>query len=238
MPVFNSDVLYDGGAISIRPDPRIPRPPGSGSPLFLELVRTAVLVVDMQRGFLAVPAFAAMKQTIPGITEFLRLARAAGMTVIYLVTGFHAGMSDAGRIGSRTRQMMLGLGSEEDNSLLQNNPGAAVVPELTPEPSDMIITKTRFSGFTGTSLETVLRSRNVESLILLGATTTVCVESTVRDAMFLDFNALVLSDCTSDLTPELHKAALQRTDLFFGWVCSAKDLAPALEAASKIAAAL
>jgi ureidoacrylate peracid hydrolase len=224
-------LICNDGVISVRPDSRQPRPPGSGSPLLLEPKRTAVIVVDVQPAFTQLPAFAAMREIVPRIARFLPFARATGMTVVHLRTEFSANMENAGRPGSRTRQMMLGLGSESQNPLLRGRATAEIVPELKPQSSDLIVAKTRFSGFWSTNLHEVLEARCIETIVFAGGTTTVCVESTLRDAMFLEFNSLVLSDCTADITPELHESALMRVDLFFGWVCGSEELIPMLEAA-------
>lgn len=222
-------VFSENGVISVRPVPVVHRPPGSGSPLLLAPERTAVIVVDVQRAFTEAPPFAAMRQIVPRIQNFLAVARSSGITVVHLKTEFRANMEDAGRPGSRTRQMMIGLGhGESENPLVQGHPTADIVPELTPLSSDVVVIKSRFSGFWGTNLDDVLRTRNIESLVFTGGTTTVCVESTLRDALFLDYNALVLSDCTADINQELHELALSRIDLFFGWVCNSKDFIGAL----------
>ena len=73
--------------------------------------------------------------------------------------------------------MMLGLGTENENPLLQDRPTAEIVPELSPHLSDVIVTKTRFSGFWGTNLHEILKSRDIESLVFAGGTTTVCMWS-------------------------------------------------------------
>jgi ureidoacrylate peracid hydrolase len=181
-----------------------------------------------------------MRQIVPRIANLLAVARSSGSPVIHLKTEFRANMENAGRPWSRTRQMMEGLAGpgESENPLVQGRPTADIVPELTPLSSDVVVTKTRFSGFWGTNLHEVLRMRNIESLVFTGGTTTVCVESTLRDALFLDYNALVLSDCTADITPELHESALSRVDLFFGWVCSSEELIRALETVKRRAIAM
>ena len=224
------EILFGNGVISIHPRFFSSRPPGMGSPLLLVPERTAVIVVDVQRAFTEAPPFAAMREIVPRIVRFLASARTSGMKIIHLKTEFRVKMENAGRPGSRTRQMMNGLGSDgaKDHPLVQGCPAAEIVSELAPQASDVVVTKTRFSGFWGTNLNDVLRVHNIESLIFVGGTTTVCVESTVRDAMFLEFNALVLSDCTADITPELHESALMRVELFFGWVCGSEDLIPLL----------
>src|SRR5256885_9534621 len=70
--------------------------------------------------------------------------------------------------------------------------------ELVPEPGDIVVSKHRFSGFYGTDLELILRGLFIEYLVFTGCTTSVCVESTMRDAMFRDFRCVLLADCTAE----------------------------------------
>jgi nicotinamidase-related amidase len=153
------EVLSNNGVISVRPLAMPVRPPGTACPLLLAPERAAVIVVDVQRHFTEAPAFSAMRQIVPRIAGFLPLARAAGMTVVHLKTEFCANMVDAGRPGSRTRQMMMGLGgnSESENPLVKGHPATDIVPELAPQSPDLVVIKTRFSGFWATNLNEVLR---------------------------------------------------------------------------------
>ena len=226
------EVVAHGGVVTVRSASTGPRPPGSGSPLVLAPAKTAVVTVDMQRYFTDTPPFGAMRQIVPSVARLLRKARGAGITVVHVKTEFSADMSDAGRPGSRTRQMMDGLGADADggNPLARGLPLTQLSPELDVEPGDLVVTKTRFSGFWESDLDGALRARGIESLVFVGGTTTVCVESTLRDSMFLGYNALVLSDCTADMSPELHESALARIELFFGWVCNSESFGSALEA--------
>jgi ureidoacrylate peracid hydrolase len=224
------EVFVDNGMIRIRPCFAALQPPGAGSSLALAPEKTAVVIVDVQRYFTETPPFSAMQQIVPRIAGVLQAARAAGMTVAHVKSEFLANMADAGRPGSRTRQMMdslCGVGGTE-NPLAQANPLAEIAPELAPELSDVVVTKTRFSGFWRTNLDELLKARNIESLIFTGGTTTVCLESTLRDALFCEYNALVLSDCAMDMTPELHESALTRIEMFFGWICRSEELISAL----------
>lgn len=70
--------------------------------------------------------------------------------------------------------------------------------ELAPEPAEIVVSKHRFSGFYGTDLEMILRGLGIEYLVFTGCTTSVCVESTMRDAMFRDFRCMLLADCTAE----------------------------------------
>jgi ureidoacrylate peracid hydrolase len=210
-------------AITIRP--RSPNgPPGYGAELVLEPRSTAVLIVDVQRYFVESLPFEAMQRAIEPIARLLPAARNAGMTVVHVKTEFRADLADAGRPGSRTRQMMDSVAS----GLVRGSRGAEIVPALSPAPQDLVVIKKRFSGFAGTELHALLAARGIESVILAGGTTTVCVESTLRDALFLEYNAVLLADCTADMSDALHESALARIDHFFGWVTTSSELLVAL----------
>jgi ureidoacrylate peracid hydrolase len=201
-------------------------PPGYGHDLCVEPARTAVVIVDVQRFFVEAMPFEAMNRAIEPIARLLPIARAAGMTVVHVKSEFRADMEDAGRPGSRTRQMMDSVGQ----GLVHGGRGADIVAELTPQPEDLVVVKRRFSGFVDTDLHALLSARRIETLLFAGGTTTVCVESTLRDSVFLDYNPVLLSDCTADMSDELHASAVTRIDLFFGWVCTSVELATMLAA--------
>jgi ureidoacrylate peracid hydrolase len=110
-----------------------------------------------------------------------------------------------------------------------------VIDELKPQPNDLVLGKNRFSGFHGTELDAVLRSRGVNWLIVTGVSTSVCVESTIRDAMFRDYSCVLLADCTaepigSDLPRTNHEATLFLTQVLFGWVSTSDAFLQALAA--------
>jgi len=78
---------------------------------------------------------------------------------------------------------------------------AAIVDDLAPLPSDVVITKTRYSGFVGTTLDSRLRTRGIQYLFFAGIATNVCVESTIRSAFFLDYWPILLADATMPAGP-------------------------------------
>ena len=109
-----------------------------------------------------------------------------------------------------------------------------IVSELTPQSSDIVVTKHRFSGFSGTDLDVILRGLGIKYLVFTGCTTSVCVESTLRDAMFRDYCCLLLADCTAEpigqeLVRSNHEASLLVAELMFRWVCESAALVEALE---------
>lgn len=203
-------------------------PPGFGQALRIEPRRTALVVIDVQRYFVEALPFAAMGRIVGPTSRLLAIARAADMLVVHVRTAFQPDMSDAGRVGSRTREML----SSTRSGLVDGTPGAEIVPALEPRPDELVIVKKAFSGFAATTLHQLLAAHDIDTLLFAGGTTTVCVESTLRDAMFLGYNCVLLSDCTADLNDALHDSALARVDLFFGWVCSSTELAAGLTAAS------
>jgi ureidoacrylate peracid hydrolase len=96
-------------------------------------------------------------------------------------------------------------------------------PAVAPQPGDIVVYKHRFSGFFETDLDAVLQDLGVTSLVFTGCTTSVCVESTLRDAFFRDYRCLLLEDCTaepigSDLPQTNHDASVRVIETLFGWV--------------------
>ena len=98
-----------------------------------------------------------------------------------------------------------------------------IVSELAPHPGDFTISKNRYSGFYQTDLHATLEARGVKFLILTGCTTSVCVESTLRDGMFRGYKCLLLSDCTAEPLGS-HEASLRVVEKLFGWVTNSAEL--------------
>jgi len=180
---------------------------------------TALVVMDMQRDFCS-PGGVFDRRGIdismyPALTErvahLLRGARDAGVTVIYVcmtVLPNRASESPAQiRFNMRLHQEVLTEG-EPLLYTVQGSKGADILPELTPRPDELIISKYRSSGFWGTNLDLILRSNGIESMVLVGCTTEGCVESTARDALFNDYYVIVPEDCIASDDPAQHDASL------------------------------
>jgi ureidoacrylate peracid hydrolase len=95
------------------------------------------------------------------------------------------------------------------------------------------VSKHRYSGFYATDLDRLLRASGLDTLIFTGATTSVCVESTLRDAFYRDYRCVLLSDCTaepigSQLTRSNHEASLLVIETLFGWIADSPSLVTAL----------
>jgi ureidoacrylate peracid hydrolase len=105
----------------------------------------------------------------------------------------------------------------------------AIVDELAPQPKDVVITKTRYSGFAGTTLDAQLRVRGIQYLFFTGIATNVCVESTLRDAYFLDYWPILLADGTMQAGERsAFDATVFNVESFFGWTVKSEQLRDSL----------
>jgi len=212
--------------------------------------RTAVIVVDMQNDFGAEGGMfaragidiAPARRVLGATQTVLAAARRSGIKVVYLKMGFRADLSDAGLPNSPTwlKHVPFGVGDtvtapdgSESRILIRDTWNTEVVDELAPEDGDIVLYKHRFSGFYETELDALLTSAGIENLIFTGWTTSVCVESTLRDAMFRDYHCLLLEDCTaeaigSDLPRTNHDASLLLVEALFGRIARSGDLLKAL----------
>ena len=220
-------------------------------PMSLEPKRTAVIVVDMQNDFGSEGGmFARAGIDISGIrgavaptAKVLAAARRAGMPVVYLKMAFRPDLSDAGapdapnwikHLPLRAGDAVLAPDGTPSRILIRDTWNTDILADLTPEPGDIVLYKHRFSGFYGTDLDEVLRSRSISSLVFTGCTTSVCVESTLRDAMYRDYRCLLLEDCTAEpigagLPRSNHEASLLAVQILFGWTTQSDDLIAALK---------
>ena len=211
-------------------------------PLTIDLTRSAVLVIDMQNDFGAQGGMferagidiSVIQRAVGPTRCVIAAARNAGVPIVYLKMAHRADMSDTGGPNSPhgRRHWRLSVGEPASSPdgrpsriLIDDTWNTEILPELVPLPGDTVVRKHRYSGFFETDLDARLRSLGVRSLIVTGCTTSVCVELTVRDAMFRDYDCLVLEDCTGQ--PESlgapgskHEASLRIIEDMFGSVSS------------------
>jgi ureidoacrylate peracid hydrolase len=99
------------------------------------------------------------------------------------------------------------------------------VEELKPRAGDMVVLKTRYSGFAGTTLDSQLRTRGIRYLFFAGIATNVCVESTLRDAYFQDYWPILIADGAMQAGPlAQHDATLFNVENFFGWTVRTEEV--------------
>jgi nicotinamidase-related amidase len=193
---------------------------------------TAILVVDVQplftEGTLQPPA----DQVLPALQRFLAAARGAHVLHVFLRFMRAAAPSERWKAVWQKQH-----GADLMDLAAPGSPKVAYAPGFEPEAGDLEMTKDRYSAFLGTSLADDLRRRAIETVIVAGLTTAVCVSSTARDAFQLDFDTITLSDCCAERNLEEHEAALQTLGRAFGRVCSSHDVVAAWQTGHTTAAA-
>jgi ureidoacrylate peracid hydrolase len=211
----------------------------------IDFAKSAVVVVDMQNAFasrggtldLAGADLTEAPRVVRAIGSVLDAARAAELAVVHLRMGYKPDLSNAGGTRSpnyykETAMRLMCLKPELRGQLLtEGSWDFALVDELAPESNDIVITKTRYSGFAGTTLDSELRVRGIQYLFFAGIAANVCVESTLRDAYFLDYWPILLADATLAAGGrKMYEATLFNVESFFGWTIDCDDLRAALSA--------
>jgi len=173
--------------------------------------RTAVLVVDMVNEFLEEGG----RMVLPGgevlyppLTQLLKAAHATDMPVFWLNQSLYKGDK---------------LFEKRIEHCLAGSWGAQIVEALPQGSNDTIIPKRRYSGFFQTDLDLHLRERKIETVIVTGVVTNICVRSTVNDAFFLGYQVIVPRDCVAATSPELQEAHLYDIDTHYGTVIDTVD---------------
>lgn len=207
-------------------------------PVEVDLSRSAVVVVDMQNAFaskhgmldIAGADLSGAARVVSVISQVLSAGRRAGIPVVYLQMGYQADLSDSGGPQSPNWHKELGIRlmncrPELKGKLVTRGTwDFAIVDELAPQPGDVVIVKTRYSGFARTALDAELQARGVRYLFFTGIATNVCVESTLRDAFFLDYWPILITDAAMAAGPaSMQEATLFNIESYFGWTIPSQE---------------
>jgi ureidoacrylate peracid hydrolase len=207
-------------------------------PVEVDLEKSAVVVVDMQNAFaskngmldIAGADLSGASRVVDVIGQILPAARRAAMPVVYLQMGFKADLSDSGGPQSPNWHKELGIRlmncrpELKGKLVTEGTWDFAIVDELTPQPGDLVIVKTRYSGFARTALDAELQARGVRYLFFAGIATNVCVESTLRDAFFLDYWPILITDASMAAgPPSIEEATLFNIESYFGWTIASEE---------------
>jgi nicotinamidase-related amidase len=169
--------------------------------------KTALLVMDVQ---VAPVALHADEAYAPNLARAIGAARAAGLTVIFVKAEFRPGYPEVSA-RSRVYSAIAAAGG-----LSEGDPGLPFHPLIAPGKSDIVVTKRRTSAFSGSDLDILLRSLQVDTLVLTGVRTSGVVEATLREAVDRDYSVVVLSDGCSDTDRELHDVLLEKICARYG----------------------
>jgi len=185
----------------------------------------ALIVVDVQNDFVS-PEGSAGKRgedvsaAMAIMSPLLRLieeGRRVGLTIVYIRTT-HSEWTDTPSWIYRTSQKG-GLSTCREGTW-----GAEFYDGIAPLPTERVVIKHRYSAFINTDLNTVLKARNIQSVLVCGVATNVCVETTARDAYMFDYYVTMLDDCSAAYEAKLHLGTLDNMRRHFGLVASSKDI--------------
>jgi nicotinamidase-related amidase len=210
-------------------------------PLNVELDRTALIIIDMQRDFLEPGGFgetlgndvALLQAAVKPLKAVLDAARAAGLLVIHTREGHRPDLSDAPpfKIERGSPSKRIGDPGPMGRILVRGEDGHDIIPELYPIQGEPVIDKPGKGAFYQTDLELTLKNCAIENLIVTGVTTEVCVNTTVREANDRGYRCIVLGDCCASYFPEFHDMGLKMIKAqggIFGWVSDSRNMLAAL----------
>jgi len=211
-------------------------------PLSFDLSTTALIIIDMQRDFLEPGGFgellgndvSLLRSTIQPTKDVLEAARSAGLTVIHTREGHRPDLMDAPSSKLARGNLDLGIGDEGPMGriLVRGEEGHNIIPELAPLANEPVVDKPGKGAFFETDLQLLLQNKNIETIIICGVTTEVCVHTTVREANDRGYECLVLEDCVGSYFPEFQRIGIEMIKAqggIFGWVVSSNSAISALE---------
>jgi ureidoacrylate peracid hydrolase len=185
----------------------------------------ALIVVDVQNDFVSPEGSAAKRgddvgaalAMIPNLTGLIDQARKVGLTVVYIRTT-HSDWTDTPSWIYRTSQKSV------LSTCREGTWGAEFYDGIAPLPSERVVIKHRYSAFINTDLNTVLKARGIQSILVCGVATNVCVETTTRDGYMYDYYVTMIDDCSAAYDAKLHMGTLENIRRHFGLVASSHQI--------------
>jgi len=213
------------------------------APVAVDPARCALVIIDMQRDFLEPGGFgealgndvSQLRKIVAPLRALLGAARDARLTVIHTREGHRPDMTDAPRAKVERGAPSLRIGDRGPMGriLIRGEVGHDIIPELYPLAGEPVLDKPGKGGFYQTDLDLMLRNRGIETLLVCGVTTEVCVHTTVREANDRGFRCIVVGDCCGSYFPEFHEVGLRMIAAqggIFGWVADSSAVVGALRA--------
>ncbi len=193
---------------------------------------TALLVIDMQRDFLAsdgyiatkYPEVTALQAIVPAVKKVLQAARKSGLTIFHTREGYQGDRSD---VNAYKRALgYVGQPGPNGPFLIRGTYGHDFYDGFEPLEGEKVIDKPGFSAFYKTNLDNILKNLGITHLIICGITTQCCVHSTLRDAVDRGYFCLSLADCCAAEDTAVHDATMQiiqAENHLFGWISSSSQ---------------
>jgi nicotinamidase-related amidase len=199
----------------------------------LDWSKTALLIIDMQRDFLEPGGFgetlgndvSQLARAVGPCRAVLDAARANGLLVIHTREGHLPDLSDAppAKVARGKPSLRIGDPGPMGRILIRGEAGHDIIPALYPIAGEIVIDKPGKGAFYATPLSDILTKHGIDTLLVCGVTTEVCVNTTVREANDRGYRCVVLADCCASYFPDFHEAGLKMIKAqggIFGWVAN------------------
>lgn len=210
--------------------------------LAVERERTALIIIDMQRDFLEPGGFgeslgndvSRLSAAIPACRSLLHAAREARLFVVHTREGHLPDLSDAppAKIERGAPRQRIGEEGPLGRILIRGEPGHEIIAALAPMTGELVIDKPGKGAFHATHLDAVLSDYGIDTLLVCGVTTEVCVHTTVREANDRGYRCVVVSDACASYFPHFHTVGLEMIKAqggIFGWVSDKRRVLTALQ---------
>jgi ureidoacrylate peracid hydrolase len=191
----------------------------------IDLQQAALLVVDVQNDFCSSEGDGArraskledVQRMVPRLVQFIEDARRIRLPIIY-IQSIHDEWTASPVWAVRRSD------GEVSKNCLPGTWGAEFYKGISPLPSERVVVKYRYSAFIHTELNTVLKSKGIQTVLITGVTTNVCVEAAARDAFAYDYRVIVVEDCVAAYDERWHRNSLENIARHFGLVLPASKI--------------
>jgi biuret amidohydrolase len=216
----------------------------SPAPISVDPARLALVIIDMQRDFLEAGGFgealgndvSRLRRIVPTCAALLTGLRTAKIPIIHTREGHRPDLSDAPRAKVERGAPSMRIGDEGPMGriLIRGQAGHDIVADLAPLAGEPVVDKPGKGAFYQTDLDLMLRNGGIDTLLVCGVTTEVCVHTTIREANDRGYRCIAVADCCASYFPEFHEVGLKMIAAqggIFGWVAQSGDILQALSAA-------
>ncbi|MBI4488635.1 MAG: cysteine hydrolase [Deltaproteobacteria bacterium] len=184
-----------------------------------------LLVVDVQNDFVSSRGSSALRgddvgaaeAMVPRLIRFIEEARRVSLPIIYIKTTHSEWTDTPAWVYRKSQEKAL-------KTCREGSWGAEFYDGISPLPDERVVTKHRYSAFINTDLNTVLKAKGIESVLVTGVATNVCVETTARDAYMFDYYVTMVEDCAAAYDAKLHETTLENIRRHFGLVATSRDI--------------
>ncbi|MFA5955241.1 cysteine hydrolase family protein [Hyphomicrobium sp.] len=210
--------------------------------LEIDLGKTAVVLIDMQRDFLELGGFGAalgndvsqLAACVEPCQRLLAAARKAGLLIVHTREGHLPDLSDAppSKVERGAPSLRIGDPGPMGRILIRGEAGHDIIPDLYPAADEIVIDKPGKGAFYNTPLGELLKDKGIANLLVGGVTTEVCVNTTIREANDRGYRCIAVSDCCGSYFPDFHDmglAMIKAQGGIFGWVANSGDVIAAIQ---------